>query len=148
MKHVIGSLAAALTLALAITVPAYGQQRQATPQADVVAAWQLREAGWTWDKIGHHVRSRGWRTVHPGVYVLTSSPVSRRVLSLLAVPFALGAVIYLCSLISPPPPAPVGNALAASPLLLILLAAMALSLGHGQRAEPDIPGRPGISGDT
>ena len=38
MKHVIGSLAAALTLALAITVPAYGQQRQATPQADVVAA--------------------------------------------------------------------------------------------------------------
>jgi len=38
MKHVIGSLAAALTLALAITVPADGQQRQATPQADVVAA--------------------------------------------------------------------------------------------------------------
>jgi len=38
MKHVIGSLAAALTLALALTLPAHGQQRQATPQAEVVAA--------------------------------------------------------------------------------------------------------------
>jgi hypothetical protein len=80
--------------------------------------------------------------------MLVSSPVNRRVLSLLAVPFAFGAVIYLCSLISPPLPAPAGNALAAAPLLLILLAAIAVSLGRGQRAEPDIPGRPGISGDT
>jgi Flp pilus assembly protein TadG len=38
MKHVIGTLAAALTLALALSLPAYGQQRQATPQAEVVAA--------------------------------------------------------------------------------------------------------------
>jgi len=66
--------------------------------------------------------------------MLVSSPVNRRVLSLLAVPFALGAVIYLCSLISPPLPAPVGNTLAAVPLLLILLAAMALSLGRRPRA--------------
>jgi hypothetical protein len=80
--------------------------------------------------------------------MLASSPVSRRVLSLLAVPFALGAVIYLCSLVSPPPPALVGNTLAAAPLLLILLAAMALSLGPGRRAGPDIPGRPAAPGDA
>jgi hypothetical protein len=82
------------------------------------------------------------------VTMLVSSPVSRRALSLLAVPFALGAVIYLCSLISPPLPAPVGNTLTAVPLVLILLAAMALSLGHGRRAGPDIPGRPAAPGDT
>ena len=80
--------------------------------------------------------------------MLVSSPVSRRALLLLAVPFALGAVIYLCSLISPPLPAPVGNILTAVPLLLILLAAMALSLGHGLRAGPDVPGRPAPPGDT
>jgi hypothetical protein len=82
------------------------------------------------------------------VTMLVSSPVCRRALSLLAVPFALGAVIYLCSLISPPLPAPVGNALTAVPLLLILLAAMALSLGRGPRAGPDIPGRPAVPGGT
>ena len=82
------------------------------------------------------------------VTMLVSSPVNRRALSLLVVPFALGAVIYLCSLISPPPPAPVGNTLAAVPLLLILLAAMAVSLGHGRRAGPDLPGRPAAPGDT
>ena len=82
------------------------------------------------------------------VTMLVSSPVNRRALSLLAVPFALGAVIYLCSLVSPPPPTPVGNALVAVPLLLILLAAMALSLAQGQRAGPDIPGRPAAPGDT
>ena len=82
------------------------------------------------------------------VAMLVSSPVSRRALFLLAVPFALGAVIYLCSLISPPLPAPVGNALTAVPLLLILLAAMALSLGHRPHAGPDIPGRPAAPGDT
>ncbi len=51
------------------------------------------------------------RVALPGVQVLFAF--------LLAVPFALGAVIYLCSLISPPLPAPVGNALTAIPLLLI-----------------------------
>lgn len=80
--------------------------------------------------------------------MLVGSPVSRRALLLLAVPFALGAVIYLCSLISPPLPAPVGNTLTAVPLLLILLAALALSLGHGRHAGPDIPGRPATPGDT
>ena len=82
------------------------------------------------------------------VTMLVGSPVCRRALSLLAVPFALGAVIYLCSLISPPLPAPVGNALSAVPLLLILLAAMVLSLGHRPHAGPDIPDRPAAPGDT
>jgi hypothetical protein len=67
------------------------------------------------------------------------------VLFLLAIPFALGAVIYLCSLISPALPASVGNTLAGIPLLLILLAAIAVSLGH-RRAGPDIPGRPAAPG--
>jgi hypothetical protein len=80
------------------------------------------------------------------VAMVVSSPVSRRALSLLAVPFALGAVIYLCSLLSPPLPAPVGNALTAVPLLLILLAAMALALGHRPHAGPDIAGRPAAPG--
>jgi hypothetical protein len=78
--------------------------------------------------------------------MLVSSPVNRRVLSLLAVPFALGAVIYLCSLISPPPPASVGNTLVAVPLLLMLLVAMAFSLGYGRRPGPDVPGRPPAPG--
>jgi hypothetical protein len=33
--------------------------------------------------------------------MLVSSPVNRRVVALLGFPFAVGAVIYLCSLISP-----------------------------------------------
>ena len=80
--------------------------------------------------------------------MLASSPVGRRALALLAVPFALGAVIYLCSLISPPPPASAGNALAALPLLLIFLAAMAVSLGHRHGTGPDVPGRPAAPGGT
>jgi hypothetical protein len=69
------------------------------------------------------------------VTILLSSPAGRRALSLLAVPFALGAVIYLLSLISPPPPASAGNAIAAVPLLLMLLAAMVLALGRGHRTD-------------
>ena len=80
------------------------------------------------------------------IFMLASSPVSRRALFLLAVPFALGAVIYLCSLISPPPPASAGNALAVSPLLLFLLAAMMFWLGHGSRAGQDPPGNPAAPG--
>jgi hypothetical protein len=53
---------------------------------------------------------------------------------------------YLCSLISPPPPASVGNALAVSPLVLFLLAAMVYWLGHGPRAGQDVPGRPAAPG--
>ena len=78
--------------------------------------------------------------------MLVSSPVNRRVLLLLTVPFVFGAGIYLCSLISPPPPASVGNALAAAPLVLILLVAMAVSLGYGSRAGPDVGDRPSAPG--
>ena len=80
------------------------------------------------------------------VALLVGSPVSRRALSLFAVPFALGAIIYLCSLISPPLPASVGNTLVVVPLLLMLLAAMVVSLGHGRNAGPDVPGRPATPG--
>jgi anti-sigma-K factor RskA len=38
MRHLIGSLAATVVLAVAVTLPAYGQQSQPTPQGDVVAA--------------------------------------------------------------------------------------------------------------
>jgi hypothetical protein len=65
---------------------------------------------------------------------LVSSPVSRRALFLLAVPFALGAVMYLCGLVSPPLPVPVGNTLVCAPLLATLLAAVALRLGRRLRA--------------
>jgi hypothetical protein len=63
------------------------------------------------------------------VTMMASSPVNRSVLILLAVPFALESVIYACSLVNPPLPAAVGNAVATAPLLVILMAAMLLSLG-------------------
>src|SRR2546423_4592579 len=65
----------------------------AARQADVVASWQLREAAWTKGKIRHHVRQNGWRVLHPGVYVLTSAPVSRRQLWVAAVLTAPGTVL-------------------------------------------------------
>jgi hypothetical protein len=80
--------------------------------------------------------------------MLVSSPVNRRVLSLLGFPFALGAVIYLCSLISPPLPGPAGNALTATPLLLTLLAAMMLVLARNRPAGPDAPGQPAAPRDA
>jgi hypothetical protein len=74
--------------------------------------------------------------------MLVSSPVSRRVLSLLGIPFALGAVIYLCSLINPPLPGAAGNALTAIPVLVTLLAAMALVLANSHPVGPDSPSHP------
>src|SRR5437588_925354 len=65
----------------------------AARQADVVAAWQLLEAGWTWGKIRHHVHRRGWRAPHPGVYLLTSSPIRRHQLWFAAVLTARGSVL-------------------------------------------------------
>jgi hypothetical protein len=50
----------------------------AARQADVVAAWQLRGAGWTDRKIWHHVQQHGWRVVHRGVYVLNNAPIQQR----------------------------------------------------------------------
>ena len=70
-------------------------------------------------------------------FMLVGSPASRRVLALLGFPFALGAVIYLFSLISPPLPGPAGNTLSAAPVLLTLLAAMVLTLGRSLPAGPE-----------
>src|SRR3954464_15356963 len=50
----------------------------ASRQDDVVAAWQLQAAGWSVGKVRHHVRSRGWRRLHRGVFLLTSSAPTRK----------------------------------------------------------------------
>jgi very-short-patch-repair endonuclease len=52
-------------------------RKLAAGQADVVAAWQLREAGFTRRMIDDRVQRLGWRVVHPGVYALTSAPPTR-----------------------------------------------------------------------
>ena len=48
-------------------------RKLAATQVEVVAAWQLQAAGWTPGKVRHHVASRGWNRIHPGVYVLTQA---------------------------------------------------------------------------
>ena len=80
------------------------------------------------------------------VVMLASSPVSRRILILLAVPFALESVIYACSLVNPPLPAAVGNAVATGPLFLILAAAMMLSIGAEHGTGAGTTGRPSTPG--
>src|SRR3954465_2859936 len=50
----------------------------ASRQDDVLAAWQLAELGLTRHAIAHRGGKWGWRPVHPGVYVTTLSPLSRR----------------------------------------------------------------------
>ena len=50
----------------------------AARQADVVAAWQLLEAGATRGMVEHRLRERGWRVVHRGVYALTNAPLTKR----------------------------------------------------------------------
>src|SRR4051794_23698406 len=57
----------------------------ASRQVDVVAAWQLRAAGWTSRKVQCHVQSGGWRVIHPGVYALTTAPLRREQLWFAAV---------------------------------------------------------------
>jgi very-short-patch-repair endonuclease len=47
-------------------------------QEEIVAAWQLRQAGWTAGKVKHHARSDGWRRIHSGVYALGAAPLKRR----------------------------------------------------------------------
>ena len=44
----------------------------------MVAAWQLRHGGWSTGKLEHHIQSRGWRRMHRGVFLLTSSPPTRK----------------------------------------------------------------------
>src|SRR4051795_8089173 len=47
----------------------------AAAQLDLVAAWQLRRLGWTWDKVRYAAAE--WNAVHRGVYALSYSPLSR-----------------------------------------------------------------------
>lgn len=68
-------------------------RRLAAGQADVVSAWQLRAAGWTEEKVRHHVRRGGWRALHRGVYVLTQAPVTRTQLWFAATLTAPGSVL-------------------------------------------------------
>jgi very-short-patch-repair endonuclease len=49
----------------------------AARQADLVAAWQLVEAGLNRRAIEHRARELGWRRVHQGVYALTSAPLTQ-----------------------------------------------------------------------
>ena len=65
----------------------------ASQQEDVVAAWQLREAGWSWDKLRHAVERGGWRPIHRGVYVLTNSSLTQRQLWIGAVLTAPGTML-------------------------------------------------------
>src|SRR4051812_25106681 len=46
-------------------------------QADLVAAWQLLEVGWSRKRIERRIEQNGWRVVHPGVYAMTQSPLTR-----------------------------------------------------------------------
>src|SRR3954451_9095166 len=68
-------------------------RKLAARQADVVAAWQLCAAGWSRDMVAQHRRRRGWRGIHPGVYVLTSAPLRREQLWFAAVLRAPGSAL-------------------------------------------------------
>jgi very-short-patch-repair endonuclease len=68
-------------------------RKLAARQADVVAAWQLRAAGWSAKRVSHHAAQGGWRAVHPGVYVLTQAPPTRRQLWFGATLTAPGSVL-------------------------------------------------------
>jgi Protein of unknown function (DUF559) len=50
----------------------------AAGQGDLVAAWQLTALGLTRHAIAHRVGKWGWRVVHPGVYALSSAPLTQR----------------------------------------------------------------------
>jgi very-short-patch-repair endonuclease len=52
-------------------------RKLAARQADLVASWQLLAAGYTRHGINHGVSKWGWRPVHPGVYALTSAPLTQ-----------------------------------------------------------------------
>jgi hypothetical protein len=51
---------------------------KAAEQADLVAAWQLLQAGYDRAMIEYRVQRHGWRVIHAGVYALTAAPLSRR----------------------------------------------------------------------
>jgi very-short-patch-repair endonuclease len=50
----------------------------AAAQDDVVAGWQLLDEGWSRSMVQHRVSHHGWRVIHPGVYSLTASRLTRR----------------------------------------------------------------------
>src|SRR5918999_742565 len=52
-------------------------RKLAAGQYDLLAAWQLREAGFTWGAIKHMAKAAGWRQVHQGVYALTNAPLTQ-----------------------------------------------------------------------
>ena len=58
-----------------------------------MSVWQLRALGWSRGKVRHHAAARGWRRVHPGVYVLNSAPLTRVQLWFAAVLTAPGTVL-------------------------------------------------------
>jgi Protein of unknown function (DUF559) len=49
----------------------------AATQLDLVAYWQLIDAGWSPRMIEHHAVRGRWQTVHLGVYAMTRAPLSR-----------------------------------------------------------------------
>jgi hypothetical protein len=53
-------------------------------QRDLVAAWQLRNAGWTPRMVAQHARDQHWQRVHSGVYAMSYSPLSREQLRMAA----------------------------------------------------------------
>src|SRR2546423_13830822 len=61
-----------------------GLRGLAAQQYDLVAAWQLRTAGWTQWMIDHRVQTHGWRVVHRGVYALNKRGKLRCLLGLSA----------------------------------------------------------------
>jgi Protein of unknown function (DUF559) len=54
-----------------------GLQQLAARQLDLVAYWQLIEAGWSRWMIAHHAHQQRWRAVHRGVYAMTQSRLTR-----------------------------------------------------------------------
>lgn len=67
--------------------------QMAERQGDLVAGWQLRRVGWTRAMIEQRVFDHGWRVIHPGVYALMRSPLTRRQRWIAAVLSAPGTVL-------------------------------------------------------
>src|SRR3954454_13951833 len=61
----------------------------ARTQRDLVAAWQLLDAGWTTKTVRHHAAEHRWCRIHSGVYALTQAPLTdeqRRMAATLTAP--------------------------------------------------------------
>jgi very-short-patch-repair endonuclease len=62
-------------------------------QEDLVAAWQLIAAGWSWRMVRHWVTKQGWHRVHQGVYAVNQAPLTRRRLWIAATLTSPGSVL-------------------------------------------------------